>query len=553
MVPAPIESQPPAPDAVAIGILEARKSMDPWGSWHPGADTVATPVRTRARSHGPISRRTVGVSNDGNVMSQAGMPQLGTPHVPCLLHEAVDGMLPPHKRCPDGSFDGTYVDCTFGRGGHSREILRRLGPAGRLFAFDVDPEAVAVARQLEAEDARFQIIHRPFGEIADVFNANELNGVLIDLGVSSPQLDDAHRGFNVFDGLLDMRMNQTQGLPASEWLKCVTAEELAWVIHSYGEDDDLIMSERIAEHVLARQKEHPINSTRKLSDIIRQAKVGISDNGMHPAKLTFQAIRVFLNQEMQQLDNVLQGAMDCLDVEGRCSVITFKKKEANAVNRFVREHEEPDAYLSQVLSTARLCELFPLLTSKQAFATRQICEPVRPSAEELDNNRRCRSAAVHVLQRLPRRSSSQEFGAGVVRSPDKRLREPAWWPPLLGSSNNCSFTRRDRHAGSDSCIEKMDSRECQAPEPDAAQSAEIIDDGESLDPPLASTVITDFNHGDESGTAGYINLTEGERVYVQYNGKVGEHAGWSYGFISESVRGWFPTSSVQLLTTNISA
>jgi len=493
-------------------------------------------------------------SNDSKNMSQAGMPQLETAHIPCLLHEAVDGMLPPHMRRSDGSFDGTYVDCTFGRGGHSREILKRLGPAGRLFAFDVDPEAVAVGRQLEAEDARFQIIHRPFGEIADVFNANELNGVLIDLGVSSPQLDDIHRGFNVFDGLLDMRMNQAQGLPASEWLKCVSAEELAWVIHSYGEDDDLIMSERIAEHVLARQKEFgPINSSRQLSDIIRQAKAGISDQGMHPAKLTFQAIRVFLNQEMQQLDHVLQGAMDCLDVDGRCCVITFKKKEAKAVNRFVREHEEPDPYLSRVLSTARLCELFPLLTSKQAFATRQICEPVRPTAEELDKNRRCRSSAVHVLQCLARQSSSQEFGPGVVRSPEKRLREPAWWPPLLGSSNNCSFTLKQRHAGSDGFIENMDSQECQVPEAHAAlsQSTMLIADGELLDPPHSSAVITDFNQSDESGVAGYIKLAEGDRVYVEYNGKTGDHAGWSYGYISENMRGWFPTASVQLSSTNI--
>eukprot|EP00419_Tripos_fusus_P021849 CAMPEP_0172715598 /NCGR_PEP_ID=MMETSP1074-20121228/67635_1 /TAXON_ID=2916 /ORGANISM="Ceratium fusus, Strain PA161109" /LENGTH=502 /DNA_ID=CAMNT_0013540191 /DNA_START=88 /DNA_END=1593 /DNA_ORIENTATION=+ len=502
MAPSPTEAQP-----LTQGLPQqlAGKPIDPWGNWHLRDDSVATPARARARSHGPMNRR-MGASSDIKSMSQAGLLLMATPHIPCLLQEAVDGMLPPHMRRLDGSFDGTYVDCTFGRGGHSREILRRLGPKGRLFAFDVDPEAVAVARQLEVEDARFQIIHRPFGEIADVFKANELNGVLIDLGVSSPQLDDIHRGFNVFDGRLDMRMNQAQGLPASEWLKCVSAEELAWVIHSYGEDDDLIMSERIAEHILARQRElGPINSSRQLSDIIRQAKCGISEHGFHPAKLTFQAIRVFLNQEMQQLDHVLQGAMDCLGVDGRCCVITFKKKEANAVNRFVREHEEPDAYLNQVLSTVRLCELFPLLTSKKAFAIRQICEPVRPSAEELDKNRRCRSSAVHILQCLPRRSSFQEFGPGVIRIPGKRLREPAWWPPLLGSSNNRPLTHGH-----------------------LSESTMPSDDGDLFDPPLESGVITDkdFNRSDESGMAGYIKLNEGERVYVEYSGKTGDHAGW---------------------------
>jgi len=544
MAPAPIEIQP-LEQGLPKQIPE--KSVDPWGCWLSRDDTVVTPARGRARSLGPMGRRMLSTSSDG-------MLQLGTPHVPCLLHEAVDRMLPPHMRRVDGSFDGTYVDCTFGRGGHSREILRRLGPTGRLFAFDVDPEAIAVARQLEAEDARFQIIHRPFGEIADVFNANELNGVLIDLGVSSPQLDDVHRGFNVFDGLLDMRMNQTRGLPASEWLKRVTAEELAWVIHSYGEDDDLIMSERIAEHVIARQREWPINSSRQLSDIIRNAKAGISDHGMHPAKLTFQAIRVFLNQEMQQLDHVLQGAMDCLDVDGRCCVITFKKKEANAVNRFVRENEEPDPYLSQALSTARLCELFPLLTSKQVFSTRQICEPIRPSAEELDRNRRCRSSAVHVLQCLPRRSSQQEFSPGVVRNPEKRLREPAWWPPLLGSSGCDSFTRKHRHAAREAFTEKANNRDCQVPEASDAlsQTNGPSADGELLEPPLASAVITGFDPGDESGMAGYIKLTERDCVYQEYIGKTGENAGWSYGYISENVRGWFPTVCVQVLSANIS-
>lgn len=220
-------------------------------------------------------------------------------------------------------------------------------------------------------------------------------------------------------------MNQDEGISAREWLKTVTVEELAWVIHSYGEDDDSLLAERIAETILAKQRDvgGEIKWTTQLSDIVKMAKSGANDGIMHPAKLTFQSIRVFLNQEMQQLDHALCGAMENLVHGGRISVISFKRKESNAINRLVRLHEEPDHYLRRVVAYPRLCELYPLITTDKNFSVRQLGEPIRPLPAEVERNRRSRSSAVHVLQKVSREYPLQQ-NVPVMRSFIERFQEP---------------------------------------------------------------------------------------------------------------------------------
>jgi len=334
----------------------------------------------------------------------------------------------------ENKYAGSYVDCTFGRGGHTREILKRLRSDARLFAFDVDPEAVREAKRLEAEDPRFEIIHRPFGDIAKVFDPGTINGVVIDLGVSSPQLDDAHRGFNVtYDTALDMRMNQKSGVPAREWLRQVSEEELAWVIHAYGEDDDAILSGRIAALIKARQRRHPIETTRQLADVVRQAKQFANDDARHPAKLSAQAIRVHLNQEMEQLKAALHGSMQVLADGGRLSVISFKRKEANEIRWFCREHEEPPPIFQDELSSERLAELFPLLTTNKDFCVRSVFDPVRASWAEVERNWRARSSMTHVLMKCYR-----QFRMAIPTSPrpmSQQMQAPCKQPQFQGADH----------------------------------------------------------------------------------------------------------------------
>ena len=333
-------------------------------------------------------------------------------HVPCLLKEAVNAMFPPRMQVPGGKYNGTYVDCTFGRGGHSREILSRLSPSGRLFAFDVDPDAVVVAKELERQDARFHFFHKPFGEIGDVFDdggfdGGRVHGVLLDLGVSSPQLDDRRRGFNLYEDVpLDMRMNPGVGVPAWQWLEDLTVEKLAWVIHAYGEDDDYLLSERIASALVASLPTRGRMLTCKhAADIVSTVvRTGGYIRPMHRAKLTFQSIRVHLNQEMQQLDSALNGAFRALEPNGHCSVISFKRMESARILKFVRQREEPDASLRQ-LPDHRLCEMFPLLMTDVPYTVRHVGEPIKPTPAEVQNNNRCRSSILHLLRKERRVSS----------------------------------------------------------------------------------------------------------------------------------------------------
>jgi len=349
------------------------------------------------------------------------------PHVPCLLVEAVGSVLNDSMRSADGLYNGLYVDCTFGRGGHCREILKRLNQSGRLVAFDVDPEAVEVARRLERDDPRFKIMHRPFSDIGDVLLPGTVQGVLLDLGVSSPQLDDRHRGFtDREDAIADMRMNQKQGVSAAEWLRSsgVTAEELAWIINRYGEDSDPLLSERIAALIVEEQRRHaPLWTTKQLANLIQRLKP-TDPGGMPPAKLTIQALRIWLNQEIDQLQAALQGACRVLTQGGRCCVITFKRTESEVLTRFVREHEEPEDFMLNMFEPSKLCELYPLLlASDKGFSLRQEAV-IKPSRQEVEENNRSRSSAVHVIRKQARRTRCHSE-AGPQRSMQERLQRPS--------------------------------------------------------------------------------------------------------------------------------
>eukprot|EP00928_Gymnodinium_smaydae_P092636 TRINITY_DN76555_c0_g1_i1.p1 TRINITY_DN76555_c0_g1~~TRINITY_DN76555_c0_g1_i1.p1 ORF type:complete len:640 (-),score=115.71 TRINITY_DN76555_c0_g1_i1:84-2003(-) len=335
-------------------------------------------------------------------------PQLQTGHIPVLLKETLDALFAP-------GIVGLYVDGTFGRGGHSTEILKRMPAGSRLVAFDVDPSAIAVGRELERRDSRFKIVHRPFGDIGEVLAGEVLAGAMIDIGFSSPQVDQQHRGFSVVDdGPMDLRMNPSRGIPISEWLQTCKPEELAWIIREWGEDDDPIMPSRIAEILLERQRvDGPYKSTLDAADEIRKAKLGMDDRGQHPAKLAFQAMRVFVNTEMEQLRSFMDGSLPLLAPGARTVIITFKRPEASMVKQFVREHEEPSPMLEKVLPPERLADLYPLLRTTKPFAVRMPCPPVTPSASEVALNRRSRSAMVHALESVERSAkwpSPSEFG-----------------------------------------------------------------------------------------------------------------------------------------------
>ncbi|CAE7420182.1 rsmH, partial [Symbiodinium microadriaticum] len=316
-----------------------------------------------------------------------GAAELTTGHIPVLRDESINCLL----GGPDGR-DGFYADGTFGRGGHSTEILRRLSGTGRLWSFDVDPNAIAVGRKLEELDERFSMIHRPFADVhKSLPDGLELSGMLLDIGFSSPQVDDGGRGWSCYqDGPLDLRMNFKAGIPAWKWLQTATPAELAWVVYENGEDDDPILCHRIAEAALERQRRcGPYTSTLELSTCIQEVKRGLDDRRQHPAKLAFQGIRNFINQEMQQLADAMAAQFQRLKYGGRAVVITFKPREEQVLENWLRHNEDGWASpLASQVSPDRLGELFPLLSSVQPYAARRLMAPIRPSAEEVRRNSR---------------------------------------------------------------------------------------------------------------------------------------------------------------------
>ena len=289
----------------------------------------------------------------------------------------------------DVKADGIYVDCTFGRGGHSRAILAQLGERGRLIALDRDPAAVHAAEGID--DARFCVRHSSFGRIAAVLHelgVSGVDGMLLDLGVSSPQLEQAERGFSFrLDGPLDMRMDTSREPTAAQWLASASETQIGEVIKTYGEER---FARQIARAIVAARSRGAVDTTRKLAQIVGQA-VRTREPGQDPATRTFQALRIFLNQELEELSLALQAALDLLKAGGRLAVISFHSLEDRIVKRFMRDNSQPPA-LPKGLAVRESERPRPKL--------RLIGKPVRPGARELADNPRSRSAILRVAERL---------------------------------------------------------------------------------------------------------------------------------------------------------
>ncbi|MDY7573535.1 16S rRNA (cytosine(1402)-N(4))-methyltransferase RsmH [Actimicrobium sp. CCI2.3] len=305
-------------------------------------------------------------------------------HRTVLLEEAVDALALQGARS-----DGIYLDGTFGRGGHSRRILSALGEGGRLVAFDKDPQAILSASEIT--DSRFDIVHDSFATLDAALSARgigQVDGVLLDLGISSPQVDDAARGFSFrADGPLDMRMDTTRGLSAAEWLATETEQNIEKVIRNYGEER---FAFQIAKAIAASRAIEPISSTRQLAQIVART-VKTREKGKDPATRTFQAIRIYINQELEELEIGLQQAYARLAPHGRLVVISFHSLEDRIVKRFMasKAHvEQPDRRLP--IRAVDLPQPEMILISKE-----------KPSADEVAGNPRSRSAVMRVAQRLP--------------------------------------------------------------------------------------------------------------------------------------------------------
>jgi len=302
-------------------------------------------------------------------------------HVTVLLEAAVDAL--------GIRADGCYVDCTFGRGGHSRAILARLGKAGRLIALDRDPAAVAAAAGIA--DVRFTMVHAPFSQLQPVLEARGVagvDGILMDLGVSSPQLDDAVRGMSFMrDAPLDMRMDTSRGETAADWLARATVAEIGEVLRDYGVER---FAHAIAKAIVAARAGQPVATTRQLAEIVAGA-VRTREPGQHPATRSFQALRILVNRELEELQDVLPQCVDLLKPGGRLVVIAFHSLEDRIVKRFLREVSHPVEPPRGV--PVRAAEL-------PAPPMRTVGKPVRPDAAEVAANPRARSAIMRVGERL---------------------------------------------------------------------------------------------------------------------------------------------------------
>ena len=307
-------------------------------------------------------------------MSEGGL------HAPVLLEEAVGALA-----VKPG---GTYVDCTFGRGGHSRAILAKLGPNGRLVALDRDPEAVSAAGRIA--DPRFTIVHGAFGRVAELLDAlgiTRVNGILLDIGISSPQLDEARRGFSFrHDAPLDMRMDTTTGTTAGEWLASASESEIREVIRDYGEER---FAKQIAAAIVAARARGPLGTTRQLAALVAEA-IPTREPRQDPATRTFQALRIHVNQELEELSLALPQCVDRLEPGGRLVVISFHSLEDRIVKRFLRDQATADKLPPRLAVRARdLPE--PRL--------RIVGKARRPTDAEVASNPRARSAIMRVAER----------------------------------------------------------------------------------------------------------------------------------------------------------
>ncbi len=305
----------------------------------------------------------------------------GLTHTTVLLNEAVEALVIKP--------DGIYVDGTFGRGGHSALILERLGSKGRLIALDKDPAAVAVGKAWR--DARFQMVHRGFAHLADVLREQEVekvDGILLDLGVSSPQLDDAARGFSFrFDAPLDMRMDVSSGMTAAQWLATVDEGLLAEVIRDYGEER---FAKQIARSIIAERNDgRAITTTGQLAKVVAST-VTRHEPGQNPATRTFQALRIFINQELEELSLTMPQCLALLAPQGRLAVISFHSLEDRIVKQFIRDQANRDDFPAN----------FPVRAAELPQPKMMnLGKTIKPSAAEVKLNPRSRSAVLRVAER----------------------------------------------------------------------------------------------------------------------------------------------------------
>ena len=307
---------------------------------------------------------------------------MGT-HAPVLLDEVLEGLA---LRA-----DGVYCDATFGRGGHTAGILAALGPAGRVIAIDRDPEAVRHGRRRFAAEPRLTLARGSFGRLEELVRAagvgGQLQGVLMDLGVSSPQLDEAGRGFSFMqDGPLDMRMDNESGQSAAQWLAKAGEREIAEVLRELGEER---YARRIARAIVTTRAASPITRTSELADLVAGA-VPSRERGKHPATRAFQAIRIHVNRELEELSEALPQAVDLLAPGGRLCVISFHSLEDRIVKRFMRRESQGDPVY------AGLPEIPPHARPR----LRVVGSAVMPGEEEIERNPRARSAVLRVAERL---------------------------------------------------------------------------------------------------------------------------------------------------------
>lgn len=313
-------------------------------------------------------------------MSAAATATVGEAHITVLLDEAVAGL----RIKPEGA----YVDATFGRGGHSRAILARLGESGRLLALDRDPEAVAAAR--DWHDARFAIAHAPFSRLAEAAHEQGFDwadGILFDLGVSSPQIDTPERGFSFrHQAPLDMRMDTAHGISAADWLNEAPEDEIARVVRDYGEER---FAKSVARAIVTARAVEPIATTRQLAQIVAGA-VRTRERGQDPATRTFQAVRIHINRELEELAEALPRAVDMLRPGGRLAVISFHSLEDRMVKRFMRDEAKGGELPPEI----------PVLAEDvPAGRLRLVGRAIRPSAAEVARNPRARSAVLRIAER----------------------------------------------------------------------------------------------------------------------------------------------------------
>lgn len=310
-------------------------------------------------------------------------------HVTVLLNEAVDNLL--------GDLSGVYVDCTFGRGGHSSLILRKLDENGRLIALDCDLSAIATAKKIS--DKRFEVFHQSFVNLKQLLAKLDLvgkvDGILLDLGVSSPQIDDPNRGFSFMqDGPLDMRMDNSAGLSAKEWLSLASVEDIAFVLKTFGEER---FARKIAQAIVDFNKNAKLNgseilaTTSQLASLIEKT-IPFRDKHKHPATRSFQAIRIYINSELMQLEQVLNDSLEILAKNGRLAIISFHSLEDRMVKQFMKKHS----------SDPELPRGLPLFDSqiKSTKTMKLETKAIKPTDDEIKVNPRSRSAILRVCSKI---------------------------------------------------------------------------------------------------------------------------------------------------------